>query len=73
MYLNLYMNEVELIFWDISKNKYNALCISPVDKEWYFYDDENVFKFDIITFMNLYNEKKIYKPWILLYKGNNKN
>ena len=62
-----------IVFWDISKNKYNALCISPVDKEWYFYDDENVFKFDIITFMNLYNEKKIYKPWILLYKGNNKN
>ena len=56
-----------LVFFDINKEKYNALCISPVDKMWYLYDDENVKLFNFENFIGEYNKKNIYQPSILLY------
>lgn len=58
-----------IVFYDQYKKKYNTLCVSPVDKNWYLYDDENVefTKFD--EFVNSYNKNNIYQPFILLYSG----
>ena len=59
-----------LVFFDRNKNKYNSLCVHPVDKNWYLIDDENVQLCDINSFMNLYNTQiNIYAPCILLYYG----
>ena len=57
-----------LVFFDMNKKKYNALCVSPVDKMWYLYDDENVKLFNFEKFIGEYNENNnIYRPSILLY------
>ena len=56
-----------LVFFDMNKKKYNALCVSPVDKMWYLYDDENVKLFNFENFIGEYNENNIYRPSILLY------
>ena len=59
-----------IVFFDRNKNKYNSLCIHPVDNNWYLTDDENVQLFNINSFMNLYNtQNHIYVPCILLYYG----
>ena len=49
--------------------KYNAFCVSPVDKNWYLYDNENVQLTLFDEFINSYNNNKFYKPFILLYNG----
>ena len=56
-----------IVFFDMNKERYNALSVSPVDKMWYLYDDENVRPFNFENFISEYNEKKIYRPNILLY------
>ena len=62
-----------IVFFDKSKNKYNSLCISPIDKNWYLYDDENVQPVQIKNFLNICNNKKInyntYQLCILFYSG----
>ena len=58
-----------IVFFDLNKNKYNALCISPVDKRWYLFDDKNVDLFDFNDFNNFYVKNKKYIPRILLYNG----
>ena len=51
----------------MNKKRYNALSVSPVDKMWYLYDDENVRPFNFENFISEYNENNIYRPNILLY------
>ena len=59
-----------IVFFDINKNKYNALCVSPVDKKWYLYDDERVELADYDNFIRQeYNNTVNYQPYILLYKN----
>ena len=64
-----------IVFFDKKKNKYNALCVSPIDKNWYLYDDENVQMINISNFLNLVNNNKntTFLLCILLYKGIPKN
>ena len=64
-----------IVFFDKKKNKYNALCVSPIDKNWYLYDDENVQKLDIKSFIFFYNNNNMntYQICILLYNSINKN
>ena len=62
-----------IVFFDLSKNKYNALSLSPVDKNWYLFDDENVCLFSFNNFNYMYTQNRIYKPYILLYNGSKKN
>ena len=64
-----------IVFFDKKKNKYNALCVSPIDKNWYLYDDENVQMINISNFLNLVNNNKntTYLLCILLYNGIPKN
>ena len=58
-----------IVFFDLNKNKYNALCISPVDKRWYLFDDKNVDLFDFNDFNNFYVKGGGCVPRILLYNG----
>ena len=60
-------------FFDINKNKYNALCVSPVDKKWYLYDDENVELSNFQNYINLYLNNKNFIPHILLYNNIDEN
>ena len=60
-----------IVFFDMRKQKYNALCNSYIDNNWYLFDDENVTlnKNNIDRIIKDFNskEKKIYRPNILLY------
>ena len=62
-----------IIFFDLEKKKYNALCVSPIDKMWYLFDDENVelSKFDESIYS--YNKNKKYQPCALLYNNIDNN
>ena len=62
-----------IVFFDINKNKYNALCVSPVDKKWYLYDDENVELSNFQNYINLYLNNKNFIPHILLYNNIDEN
>ena len=61
-----------IVFFDASKNKYNALCLSPIDKTWYLFDDEDVMLFDFDKFLYLHNINKIYRICILSYNNKDK-
>ena len=58
----------------ISKeNKFNyvSFCKSPVDQQWYRYEDENIFPTNINEVINMNNKKNNVKiPFILVYKYN---
>ena len=64
-----------LVFFDKRKQKYNALCHSYIDNNWYLYDDENVTlnKNNVDRIIKDFNSKenKIYIPNILLYINKN--
>ena len=60
-----------IVFFDKKDNKYKALCISPVDKQWYIYDDEEVNLVNYDDFISKYNEETSYMPSILVYNGLN--
>ena len=64
-----------IVFFDKKKNKYNAFCVSPIDKNWYLYDDEKVKMINNPNFLNLINnnQRTIYRLCILLYNGIPKN
>ena len=67
--LNFELNGI--VFFDKKKKRYNTLCVSPVDQNWYLYDDEIVLPYDLNNFIIMFNNdvNKIYQPYILLYKG----
>ena len=59
-----------IVFFDKNKKKYNSLCISCIDNNWYLYDDEQVSLYNNFdSFINEVNfgKNKIYMPNILLY------
>ena len=58
-----------IVFFDLEKKKYNALCVSPIDKMWYLFDDENVELSKFNEFKNIYDENKKYQPCVLLYNN----
>ena len=49
--------------------KYVCFGKSPIDNQWYLYNDENVFNGDLNTVLNIHNNNPMYVPCILLYKG----
>ena len=67
--INKYYYLNGIVFFDMNKNKYNTLCVSPVDKNWYLFDDENVELFILENFINLYRNNKNFIPHILLYNN----
>mgnify|MGYP002626072939 CR=1 FL=1 len=61
-----------IVFLDKYRNKYFTLCCSPVDLNWYLYEDEKVTLENYDSFMlQTYNKDFKYKPCILLYKNIN--
>ena len=74
---NNFMNKIYelngIVFFDINKNKYNALCLSPVDKMWYLFDDENTELFNFENFIGMYINDKNFIPYILVYNNVEKN
>ena len=74
---NNFMNKIYelngIVFFDINKNKYNALCLSPVDKMWYLFDDENTELFNFENFIGMYIKDKNFIPHILVYNNFEKN
>ena len=56
-----------IVYWDKNKNKYQAFSASPVDKNWYLCDDENVTSTDANNFIDIFNKNLCYKPFILVY------
>jgi len=74
---NNFMNKIYelngIVFFDINKNKYNALCVSPVDKMWYLFDDENIELFNFEIFIGMYINDKNFIPYILVYNNVEKN
>ena len=53
----------------LEQKKYVSFCKSPVDKKWYFYNDENINLIDINEVLKKHNESKGMIPCILLYKA----
>ena len=61
---------IGMVYLDKSKNKYCTLCRSPVDFNWYLYEDENVSKKNYDLFIQQkFNKSIYYKPCILMYKN----
>ena len=59
-----------IVFLHKIRKKYISLCLSPVDKKWYLYDDERVELADYDNFIRQeYNNTVNYQPYILLYKN----
>ena len=53
----------------INEKKYISICNSPVDNNWYLYNDENSKQVDINNIIKKHNESKELIPSILIYKA----
>lgn len=58
-----------IVSFNKKKNKYICFCISPVDKEWYEYNDEICEHTDLTTVLDLNNDIELMIPCILSYKS----
>jgi len=52
----------------LEQKKYVSFCLSPVDKKWYFYNDENIKLIEINEVLKQHNDSKEMIPCTLLYK-----
>ena len=57
-----------LSYW-MDQNKYISFCLSPIDNQWYFYNDE---KIELTQINNVINNNNCI-PCILVYKSMNLN
>ena len=53
----------------LNQKNYVCFCKSPVDKKWYFYNDENIELIDINDVLKKHNDSKEMIPCTLLYKN----
>ena len=51
------------------ENKYISFCLSPVDKNWYVYNDEKVEPTNINSIIQFHNFGKKFIPCLLVYKS----
>ena len=54
---------------DLKNNKYVSFCMSPVDQNWYLYDDEEIKLIDINQVLHFHNNSGNYIPCILKYQS----
>jgi ubiquitin C-terminal hydrolase len=54
---------------DLKHNKYVSFCMSPVDHNWYLYNDEEIELLDINQVLNFHNNSGHYIPCILVYQS----
>ena len=52
-----------------NKLKYVSFCKSPVDNNWYLYNDEKVDQINFSYIMQFHNDRRQYIPCILSYKA----
>lgn len=64
-------NLIGILSYFQKENKYISFCMSPIDKQWYIYNDEDVELTNIITIINDHNIQKYYIPCILVYRSEN--
>lgn len=62
------LNGVTSIIKEGNKNKYVSFCKSPIDHQWYLYNDENVENIQLNIIINIHNNRQ-YKPCLLAYKA----
>ena len=55
-----------ILSYCINYNKYISFCLSPIDNQWYIYDDENIQLTQINDVFSSHNSNK-YIPCILVY------
>ena len=61
---------IGMVYLDKIRNKYCTLACSPIDFNWFLYEDENVCMKSYDTFMQQkFNKSLYYKPCILVYKS----
>ena len=61
---------IGIVSFFITQNKYISCCMSPVDKQWYIYNDENVQQIELKNILDLHNcQNSQYVPCILAYKS----
>ena len=61
-----------IVYLDKTRNKYCTLSCSPIDSNWYLYEDENVSLKNYDNFIKQkFNKNIYYKPCIMIYKGMN--
>ena len=59
---------IGMVYLDKIRNKYCTFSCSPVDFNWYLYEDENVCMKNYDTFIQQkFNKSLYYKPCILMY------
>ena len=63
---------IELLSIDIRSKSYVSFCMSPVDKNWYHYNNEISEKVNIMDIIDKHNNFKELIPCILIYKSNDK-
>ena len=54
---------------DLKNNKYVSFCTSPVDQNWYLYNDEEIKLLDINQVLYFHNNSGNYIPCILKYQS----
>ena len=59
-----------IVSFSRNENKYVCFGKSPVDSQWYLYNDEKVDDINIENILNLHNNSQAYVPCILSYKFN---
>ena len=58
-----------IVSYDLYKNQYVCFCISPVDKQWYLYNDIEVEQCQIGNILQSHNNNNHYFPCILFYNS----
>ena len=53
---------------DLKNNKYVSFCMSPVDQNWYLYNDEEIQLLDKNQALHFHNNSDNYIPCILIYQ-----
>ena len=58
-----------IVSYDLNNNKYVSFCMSPVDKHWYLYNDNEVEECQIDNILQSHNNNNQYIPCILFYNS----
>ena len=59
-----------IVSYDLNRQKYITFCMSPVDKQWYLYNDEEVEQCQLENILHSHNNNNNqYVPCLLLYNS----
>lgn len=52
-----------------NNSSYVSFCMSPVDQNWYYYNDEDIQQTNIFNVLQLHNNSGRFIPCILIYQS----